>query len=181
MTILWRLPIGGGIGVTAGALLGYFGKCTSGACPLTASPVRGALYGLGIGLLMAVLATGGCSRRTAADDVPHIDSEEEFTEKVLQADKPVLVDFYADWCGPCQDLAPVIAKLRGEYEGKAHVYKLDVDEHRGLAGRYGASSIPLVVLFHNGQAVTKWRGYNPTAEARYLEDCRSEINALLES
>jgi len=158
MAMLWRLLIGGGIGATAGALLGYFGKCTSGACPLTANPWRGAFVGLLVGLAFGASSIGGCSRRTAADNVPHIESEEEFTQKVLQADKPVLVDFYADWCGPCVKLAPTIAKLHGEYQGRAHVYKLNVGESPSLARRYGVSAIPRVILFRGGEPANDWTG-----------------------
>ena len=80
-------------------------------------------------------------------------TDETFEEKVLKAERPVLVDFYADWCGPCKMMAPVIEQLAAEYEGKAHIYKLNVDESMDTAARYGVQSIPTLILFTGGQAV----------------------------
>lgn len=77
----------------------------------------------------------------------YIKSNEEFTEKVIKADSPVIVDFYADWCGPCRMLAPTIEALAEE--GKA-VYKVNVDELPGLASDFEVSSIPTVISFKSG-------------------------------
>ncbi len=87
-----------------------------------------------------------------------ITSDADFESKVLQADKPVLVDFYADWCGPCKFVAPVIEELATELSGKADVYKVDVDKLQSLAAKFGIQSIPTVIVFNNGQAATTFVG-----------------------
>ena len=81
-------------------------------------------------------------------------SESNFKEEVLDSDKPVLVDFWATWCGPCRMLAPTIAKIAEEQEGKIKVCKVDVDECPMLAARFGISSIPTLMVFENGQVKT---------------------------
>ena len=77
-------------------------------------------------------------------------TENNFEEEVLKSDKPVLVDFWATWCGPCRMLAPTIAKIAEEQEGKVKVCKVDVDECPELAAQYGISSIPTLMVFVNG-------------------------------
>lgn len=86
-----------------------------------------------------------------------------FEKEVLESDLPVLVDFWADWCGPCKMLAPTIEEIAKEYEGKVKVGKVNIDEFAQLAIKYGVASIPTVILFKDGQAVDKSVGFVPKA------------------
>lgn len=83
----------------------------------------------------------------------------DFQAKVLEASGPVLVDFSATWCGPCQMLAPVIEQLAGELAGRLSVFTVDIDQNPVLASRYGVSAVPTLILFENGQVIRKTMGY----------------------
>ena len=87
-----------------------------------------------------------------------------FENEVLNSDKPVLLDFYADWCGPCKMLAPVVHEIAEENAGTIKVGKINVDEQMELAMRFQVSSIPMLVVFKNGKAVARSVGYRPKAE-----------------
>ena len=87
-----------------------------------------------------------------------------FENEVLNSDKLVLLDFYADWCGPCKMLAPVVHEIAEENAGTIKVGKINVDEQMELAMRFQVSSIPMLVVFKDGKAVAKSVGYRPKAE-----------------
>jgi len=84
-----------------------------------------------------------------------------FQGEVIESDIPVLIDFWAEWCGPCKALSPIIDELAGEYAGKVKIAKLDVDAEPGLAGQYGVLSIPMVALFKDGEVVERSVGLKP--------------------
>ncbi len=84
-----------------------------------------------------------------------------FQEEVLNSDKPVLVDFWAEWCGPCKMIGPLIEELATEYDGKAVIGKLNVDENPDVAGTYGIRSIPTLLVFKGGEIVDRIVGAVP--------------------
>jgi thioredoxin 1 len=83
---------------------------------------------------------------------------QNFEQEVLKSDKPVLVDFYADWCGPCKMMAPVVEELAELYQGKAKVGKLNVDDNEEIAMKYGVMSIPTLLIIKNGNVEAKMIG-----------------------
>ena len=101
-------------------------------------------------------------------------NENNFENEVIQSTQPVLVDFWADWCGPCHAIAPAIEALAGDFEGKAKVGKLNVDDAAGVAAQYGIRSIPTLLFFQNGREVDRVIGVVPKQE---LAD---KLNALVQ-
>ena len=86
-------------------------------------------------------------------------TDSEFEEKVLKSRLPVLVDFFAEWCGPCRMAAPIIDELSDTYSGKVTIGKLNVDENQMTAGKYGVMSIPTVIMFKDGKEVDRKVGF----------------------
>jgi thioredoxin 1 len=91
-------------------------------------------------------------------------TDETFGEQVLKSNVPILVDFWAIWCGPCRMVAPIVDELAHEHEGKLKVMKLDVDENENTAMAYGVMSIPTLILFKNGKPVERIVGFRPKGD-----------------
>ncbi len=88
-------------------------------------------------------------------------NDANFEEVVVKSDKPVLVDFWAEWCGPCRMVAPIVEELSKEYDGRALVVKCDVDNNPGIAAKYGIRNIPTILFFKDGQIADKQVGAVP--------------------
>ena len=152
-----RLLAGILIGAGIGAVIGHFGKCSSGGCPLTANPFRGAIYGAVMGTLFS-LSSVGTPTPTSGTGVIHITTEEEFNQHVLQTNMPCLVDFYSDHCPPCRQLAPTIDTLAETYKGRAVICKINVDTATNLSIPYGIDAVPTVLFFIGGEEVQRELG-----------------------
>ena len=85
----------------------------------------------------------------------------DWQEKVLDSDKPVLIDFFATWCGPCKMMAPVMDEVAAEQAGQVDVYKIDIDENPDIAQKYGIMSIPTFIVFKNGEPAAQTLGARP--------------------
>jgi thioredoxin 1 len=91
-------------------------------------------------------------------------SDKSFQTDVLEAKEPVLVDFWAEWCGPCRAVAPVLEEVAGELNGKLKIVKLNVDENPETAAKYGIQSIPTLMIFKNGEMASRQIGASPKAK-----------------
>ncbi len=98
-----------------------------------------------------------------ASEHVHQLSDATFKEDVLDSQIPVLVDFWAEWCGPCRMVGPIVEELAEDYAGKLKVGKLNVDENRATAGQFGIRSIPTLLIFKDGKVVEQIVGYQPKA------------------
>jgi len=97
-------------------------------------------------------------------------TDDNFDNEVLESDKPVLVDFWAEWCGPCKALAPIIDEIATDNDGKVKVGKIDTDANRDVSLRYGISAIPTVILFNKGEIVDKFVGLKPKKDLQVALD-----------
>jgi thioredoxin 1 len=91
-------------------------------------------------------------------------TDDSFEAEVLKSDKPVLVDFWAPWCGPCRMVAPVVEELSEEYDGKVKFLKLNTDDNVNIAVRYGIRSIPTLLMFKGGELVDQIIGFRPKGD-----------------
>jgi thioredoxin 1 len=97
-------------------------------------------------------------------------NDDNFSNEVLESELPVLVDFYATWCGPCKALTPIVEKLAGEYEGKLKVAKLNIDEAPGAPSQFSVRAVPTIVFFKGGEAVQTMVGLRREDELRKTID-----------
>lgn len=179
---LLAMAFGAGVGMLYARLT----RCSTGTCPLTSNVWTAGLFGAAIGLLMTLNVAGGqahpADTKTVTNtDLPaptvqvapqqgekgmarFIESVEDFDRQVLQSPKPVLVDFYATWCGPCRLLTPIMEQLGTELAGRADIVKIDVDKVGELAARYRIMGVPTVMLFDQGKAVKTFVGVRSKAD-----------------
>jgi thioredoxin 1 len=175
--VITRIFLGVVIGGLIGALLGYFGKCSSGTCPLTANPYRGAIYGAVMGVLLASAFSPKAKRKAESSNITHITSVSDLNARVLKENRiglvesltkdsflqkvfnyeqnkewkfegklPCIIDFYADWCGPCKMVEPILQELAQEYQGKLNIYRVDTQAQQELAAAFGIQSIPSMLF-----------------------------------
>ncbi len=150
-------------GVLIGGIMGYVGKCTSGACPFTANPFRGAGFGALLGLLFAVASPGNpfASKEPLleSDAIINVESAAQLEALIKTSPVPVLVDFYADWCGPCRRLSPELSALADLWKENARIVKVNVDRHRDIAGTFQVKGIPDIRILSGGREVQRMVGY----------------------
>lgn len=171
--IPWLL-VGGGIG----AALGHFGKCTSGACPLTSTWWRGASYGAVLGGLFYFVSGGGApaGMNKSTENVKRI-GENQFDAEVIQSPSPVVVDFYATWCGPCKILFPQLDKLAGSFTNRIRFVKINVDEAPAVSQRFEIQGIPSLLFFRHGEVVDRIVGLLSTDDLKARLESFAGTNA----
>jgi len=106
-------------------------------------------------------------------------TSEQWKQKVLNSDKPVFVDFWAEWCGPCRMISPIVEELSKEYEGKVNFVMVNVDQNRDLASKYNIFSIPTLAIFRNGEVVVQAAGASSKESIRnYIDkNIQTEVSA----
>ena len=119
-------------------------------------------------LLISMLAGGGCGKSTARSEAHATNvvilSEVNFQNEVIAASQPVLVDFWAPWCGPCRTIGPIVNELAKDFDGRAKVAKVNVDDAPALAQRFGIQGIPTMLIFRDGRVVDQVTGVVPKRE-----------------
>ncbi len=167
-----RLILGAALGAAIGGVIGYFGKCSTGACPLTGSPWSGAIFGALIGVMIAHAFSGNASTTVATGPAPsnlrEVASEEEFTRALNEARGPVLVDFFATWCGPCKRMMPELHQVAARMNDSLTVIKVDVEKAPKLAERYGVRGVPALFVVDKGDVRQKAVGYHSAQQLEQL-------------
>ena len=165
-----RIVIGVLFGAGLGGIVGYMGRCAGGTCPFVCNPVGGILFGGVVGaLVMLTVGGGGAKAFTPSEHLIEVTQAEDF-DRILVGGGIVLVDFYADWCGPCRKLKPTMHVLADEYAGRVKVVAVNFDKAADLVGRYAVKSIPDVRMFAGGNAVAQVSGYRSADVYRKLLD-----------
>lgn len=159
--MILRIFLGLLIGGLIGAVLGYFGKCSSGSCPLTANPYRGAIYGAVMGALLVSVFARTPKAGEESPNIVHINHEIDFKARVLDANGIFLVNLFSDRCPPCRVLAPTISSLADRYAGKVTVCKVNVDRTPAIAEQYAVRATPTVLIVNNGREIERLVGLQP--------------------
>jgi len=166
--------LGGGL---VGAALGYFGQCSSGTCPLTSTWWRGAIYGAVMGLIFYFVSGRSGAAEEASKNVRAI-KEADFESEVVHAPLPVVVDFYAPWCGPCRKLSPMLDKLAGPLSDKIKFVKINVDDASRLAQQFQIEGVPALLFFKSGKVVDSVVGLPSADELKTRLQALTHCNTL---
>jgi len=152
------------IGAVGGAviccLFCYLARCKEGNCPFTCTPLSGLIVGALLGGLIMSYFPGSSQTRPSSANVMEIETIAQF-DQALNSGKVVMVDFYADWCGPCTMLKPSLHRIADDYAGRIKVLAVNVDRQSELAKRHDISSIPDVRLFRDGKEIERITGLRP--------------------
>lgn len=158
-SLILHILIGGGLGMA----LGFFGRYSVRTRALTADWQRGAIYGALLGIVIFVVTGGGSSAamNLSTPNVKHI-TETDFDAEVIDSTRPVVVDFYATWCGPCKILSPRLDRLAGSFTNEIKFVKVNVDEAPNLSRHFNIQGIPTLLFFRNGKVVGSTMGLVPS-------------------